>query len=104
MDVGIDGGGARVCGNFKTYLWSGLTNCPEIDQEEVPDILSDGHHDFERHCKRAFSSPGTSYTVAIGGRRMKVSALQVTKGILTLHGYDITLQAACSGTTTSQFS
>jgi len=82
----IDGGGARVGENFKTYLWNRLTNCPEIDQEEALDILSDGHHDFERHCKRAFTSPGTSYTVAIGGRRMNVSALQVTKGVLTLHG------------------
>lgn len=88
MDVGIDGGGARVDGNFKTYLEGELMANPDFeDKDDIPDILSDGHRDFEGRCKRTFTSPLGAYTVHIGGRRMNVGSLQIAKGILTLTGY-----------------
>ena len=89
MNVGVDGGGDRVGGNFRTFLWSMLSTSPEVDAETALDILSDAHHDFKRHCKRSFASPGTSYTVCVGSRRMNIIALQITKGVLTLHGYGV---------------
>jgi hypothetical protein len=88
-DVGIDGGGARVDGNFRTYLQRELTENPDFeDKEDIPDILSDGHRDFEGRCKRTFTFPSTSYTIHIGSRRMNVRSLQIAKGMLTLAGCD----------------
>jgi hypothetical protein len=87
VDVGIDGGGARVDGNFRTYLQRELTENSDFeDKEDIPDILSDGHRDFEGRCKRKFASPSASYSVQIGGRTMNVSSLQIRKGILILPG------------------
>ena len=90
-DVGIDGGGARVDGNFRTYLETRLDTSPDFDdKEDIPDILSDGRRDFERRCKRTFTPPALPSTVNIGSRRMTIQALQITKGNLALDRYDAT--------------
>lgn len=86
MDVDIYGGGAHVDVNFNTYLWNVLDSYFE-DQEDILGMLSEGYHDFEGRCKRAFANPSTSCTIRIGPRRMNIGALRITKGVLTLDGY-----------------
>jgi len=83
----VDGGGVRVDGNFTAYLRRELTAIPDFeDTEAIPDILSDGHRDFESRCKRTFTSPSKSCTVRIGGRRMNINGLNIARGVLTLDG------------------
>jgi len=79
-----------VDGNFTAYLRRELTAIPDFeDTEAIPDILSDGHRDFESRCKRTFTSPSKSCTVRIGGRRMNINGLNIARGVLTLDGYSV---------------
>ena len=87
VDVGIDGG-ARIDESFRTYLRQKLVTTPDFeDKDDIPAILSDAHHDFERHCKRTFASPSATSTVRIDRRSLNIRALQIRRGVLTLDGY-----------------
>lgn len=87
VNVGIDGGGARVDSNFRTYLQSTLMMSSDfMDKDDISDVVSDGHRDFARRCKRSFVSSSTLCSIVIGNRRMNIPALQIVKGTLTLDG------------------
>lgn len=86
MHLGIDGGGARVDANFRSFLWRNLLNSDIEDEEDIPGILSDALRDFQGHCKRAYGSSSTSCTVRVGGRKMNSQVLSIAKGVLSLGG------------------
>jgi hypothetical protein len=84
VDIGVDGGAARVDGNFGNYLRTEFMK--HSNKVDIPDILADANRDFKERCRRIFTTPSTSYSVYVGSRSMNISALQITKGILTLAG------------------
>jgi hypothetical protein len=86
MHVGIDGGGARVDANFRSFLWRNLIDSDIEDKEDIPGILSDALRDFQGRGKRIYGSPSTSCTVLVGGRKMNSQVLPITKGVLSLDG------------------
>lgn len=92
--LGIDGGGARVDAEFKSFLKDSLEKSDIGGEEDIPGMLSDALRDFESRCKRTYDSPSASSAVRVGGRKMNSNMPPITKGVLSLEGYSVNMQSS----------